>query len=549
MEEPNFSLYYVSDGYSTAKKIMGRQSAGKSLMRGVARKWQHSIVNGFGNGQVPLNEMVQQLKSNGFASKVRWFEESSATAPSALNAVYYPAPLTRAIVERRNSIGATSYSLFGVTHTLSSKAAMDQISDLILPPFQPWDGLVCTSQAALGVVDCLHQEAREFWTTRLGASRFNSIAKTVIPLGVNVPDFSPAPQRRHQARKALNLEPDEVCFLFAGRMTFHGKANPVAFYHALEAVCQKLKKRLVCIEAGIFANDAVAAAFRDAQQMLAPSARFVGVDGKDQSAYDSAWAAADVFVSLSDNIQETFGITPIEAMAAGLPVIVSDWNGYKDTVRNGVDGFRIPVILPGVGVGLDLAERHENGADTYDMFIGRVSMATAVDIPALTERVSDLAQNGDLRRKMGEAARARVSSDFDWPVVLDKYCQFAQELRAIRTKASPASIAQACPKRLDTFALFAHYPTSILSGDMKVVANPAHHGKIEAYLGLAIARFALHPTLLPPNAIIELLAAAENETSVAHVLAGSPQYAQDVKSRALMWLIKMDLLLLSKSSQ
>ena len=549
MDEPNFSLYYVGDGYSTAKKIMGRQSAGKSLMRGVARKWQHSIVNGFGNGQAPLNEMVQQLKSNGFASKVRWFEELAATAPSTLNAVYYPAPLTRAVVERRNNIGATSYSLFGVTHTLSSRAAMDQVSDLILPPFQPWDGLICTSQAALGVVDCLHQEAREFWTTRLGASRFNSIAKAVIPLGVNAPDFAPAPKRRDQARKALDIKPDEVCFLFAGRMTFHGKANPVAFYHALEAVCQKLKKRLVCIEAGIFANDAVAGAFQDARQILAPSARFVGVDGKDQSAYDSAWAAADVFVSLSDNIQETFGITPIEAMAAGLPVIVSDWNGYKDTVRDGVDGFRIPVILPGAGVGLELAERHENGADTYDMFIGRVSMATAVDIPALTERVSDLAQNGDLRRKMGKAAQAHACSVFDWPVVLDQYCQFAGELRAIRTKASQTSVAQACPKRLDTFALFAHYPTATLSGDMKVVANPAHQGKVDAFLDLAIARFSIHPTLLPSNAIIELLAAATAETSVAQVLAGSSQFANDVKTRALMWLIKMDLLLLVKTTQ
>jgi hypothetical protein len=84
---------------------------------------------------------------------------------------------------------------------------------------------------------------------------------------------------------------------------------------------------------------------------------------------------------------------------------------------------------------------------------------------------------------------------------------------------------------------------------MKVVANPVHHGKIEAFLGLSIARFALHPTLLPPNAIIDLLAATASETGVAHVLAGSPQFAQDVKTRALMWLIKMDLVLLSKPGQ
>ena len=50
---------------------------------------------------------------------------------------------------------------------------------------------------------------------------------------------------------------------------------------------------------------------------------------------------SDVFVSPVDNIQETFGITPIEAMAAGIPQVVSDWDGYRDTVQDGVTGYRI----------------------------------------------------------------------------------------------------------------------------------------------------------------------------------------------------------------
>ena len=41
-------------------------------------------------------------------------------------------------------------------------------------------------------------------------------------------------------------------------------------------------------------------------------------------------AASDMFISLADSYQETFGLTPIEAMASELPVVASNWNGYRN---------------------------------------------------------------------------------------------------------------------------------------------------------------------------------------------------------------------------
>ena len=52
------------------------------------------------------------------------------------------------------------------------------------------------------------------------------------------------------------------------------------------------------------------------------------LDLEDQ-ARTNLYHAADVFLTLSDNLQETFGLTVIEAMTAGLPVVANDWNGYK----------------------------------------------------------------------------------------------------------------------------------------------------------------------------------------------------------------------------
>ena len=74
--------------------------------------------------------------------------------------------------------------------------------------------------------------------------------------------------------------------------------------------------------------------------------RVVVLNGQDSQQRKTAWASADIFCSLSDNIQESFGLTPVEAMAAGLPCVVSDWDGYRDTVRHGEDGFRVDTAMP-----------------------------------------------------------------------------------------------------------------------------------------------------------------------------------------------------------
>lgn len=84
---------------------------------------------------------------------------------------------------------------------------------------------------------------------------------------------------------------------------------------------------IICIEAGIFPNSAIQEGFKAAQGMLPPDVAFLWSDDNDAAWYRSAWQAAGVFIALSDKIQETLGLTPLEAMAEGLPVIVSDWDG------------------------------------------------------------------------------------------------------------------------------------------------------------------------------------------------------------------------------
>ena len=52
-------------------------------------------------------------------------------------------------------------------------------------------------------------------------------------------------------------------------------------------------------------------------------------------------------------------------MASGLPVVATDWDGYRDTVTNGVEGFLVPTLTPPPGAGSQLALRHQSGEDGY----------------------------------------------------------------------------------------------------------------------------------------------------------------------------------------
>ena len=543
----NFAIYYAGDAYSTANKIMGRQSAGKAFMRGVARTWPAATLHGVGQGGNTAKAMLAQLAGDGFGGQLKWIEVPNWPALAEIGAMYYPSPAAKDFAFSRNAVNPGAFSFMGVTFTLSSNGAMDQVADLVLPPFKPWDAMICISQAALDFSTQLQNEMKAWWSAQTGATRFNTPQLPVIALGIDCPAFTPQPGMREKARAALELGASDVAFLFSGRLSFHAKANPAPMYQALEQAAKKAS--VVCIEAGVFPNEAIRAGFAAAQKALAPSVRFIWVDGQDELRYRQAWQGADAFVSLSDNIQETFGLTPVEAMAAALPVVVSDWNGYKDTVRDGVDGFRVPTTLPPAGVGADLAMRHALGLDTYDFYIGRASLATVVDPTALAAACTQLATQPELRARMGAAGLARAQSDFDWPVILQRYAALADDLARIRQAAGPQT-PEPWVQRADPFARFGHFPSQTLAGNWRVSAQSDALARLRDLLGLAMANYAFDTTLLPRETIVALLTVLDkNGDQTVNALITSAGAATPVGVRCLMWLWKFDLVRIEPTAQ
>ena len=134
--------------------------------------------------------------------------------------------------------------------------------------------------------------------------------------------------------------------------------------------------------------------------------RLTIVDGTDPETRYGVWRAADIFTSLSDNIQETFGLVIIEAMSCGLPVVASDWNGYRDLVVDGETGFLVPTTMF-KGATVDSTVRFLLGVISYDRFLGECNQTTSIDNVAAAQAFTRLISDRSLRERMSAAARKR----------------------------------------------------------------------------------------------------------------------------------------------
>ncbi len=323
-------------------------------------------------------------------------------------------------------------------------------------------------------------------------------------------------------------------------------------YLALERLTQQ--HRVVLVECGWTANESIAQAFAEAKAKLCPSVRSIVLDGRTPESRDKAWAAADVFCSLSDNIQETFGLTPIEAMAAGLPVVVTDWDGYKDTVRNGVDGFAVPTMAAPPGAGQRLAARHALEIDNYDSYIGQASTAVAVDIDATTAAFARLASDPDLRRRMGSNGAVRARERFDWKGIIKAYEALWQELAAIRSAGQPVPSAQTMggfwPARPDPFELFASFPSSGLTALHLFTRVPGlDEAEVMERLNLKISLVNASPDFSPALLLDMWKQVGSEGVTAKDVYAADRSSPPALKVRGLLWLAKLGLLKVAKQNQ
>lgn len=553
-------FYFHPDGYTTkGRQVMGRHVAGESFLQAALR------YGAKGDLWIQLEQPSHVKVFAAIAQACGRHEPVHAVQRKTLGrlrepgCVYLPGPGLGEWARHRSPHGETAWSLCGITHTTASTRAMDAIAELLTAPVQPWDALICTSRAVHNHVSRILQAEVDYLKRRFAIGKVCLPQLPVIPLGVHADALTPSPQAKAQARRRLNVGNDAVVVLFVGRLAFHGKAHPLAMYQALEQAAQATQRPVVLVECGWHANEHIQQAFSQAAAAACPSVRVVTLDGREPEQVQMAWQLADVFCSLSDNVQETFGITPIEAMAAGLPVVVSDWDGYRDTVRDGVDGFRIPTLMPPPGSGADLAQRHALGVDTYDMYCAYTSSMVAVDVKATAQAFERLIASDSLRQSMGESGRQRVLGHFDWRVIIPRYEELWADLDARRAAEAraPHNLPGAAggerhpwAARLDPFYGFASYPSAKLKPDSTLAL-------VDRSAAIAVDRFRAYQSLEMVKYVVTVMAPLHQLEQLLQGLDQGPARAQTlvqdvcpnpqdgpVLFRSIAWLIKLGLVAL-----
>lgn len=154
----------------------------------------------------------------------------------------------------------------------------------------------------------------------------------ICPMGVDVDCFgsaSPDPSRRHALLVAAGGGPSSVLVLYAGRVSPEKHLDVLV--DAVGLLTDRLGGpdiRLVVAGTGPAVGDLVARAADRAPGRV----HFLG-QVADRRALATLYASADVFAH--PNAREPFGIGPLEAMAAGVPVVLARGGGVLSYAHDG----------------------------------------------------------------------------------------------------------------------------------------------------------------------------------------------------------------------
>jgi len=430
---------------------------------------------------------------------------------------------------------------FPVTAVHHSFAANDQLHDwvlrFLLEDVRAYDSQIATSQSNVESFQRSLQHVKRALAGPLDRALPYRGRVDRIPLGVDTKIFRP--RDKAEVRYELGLPRDELLVLWVGRLSAAGKADLVPALGAMAEVMQRTRRPMRLVVGGVDREGFGAVMEKHARNL--GIAERLWLQTPVPPVQRHLWhAAADVFISPADSMQETFGLTCVEAMACGVPQLVSDWDGYRDTVVDGVTGYLVPTTW--IDSDRDIGTMAPFGEWSRDHFA--LAQSVVVDMHVFRERLLTLVEDDELRLRLGRASRARAVEHYDWAAIVARYDDLWEELGSMARRA-------ARERRRPLHYLVSRYvhtnrgnATRMIDTKARIVLSARGQRVVDGEEGLPEyfkrGRYQLDYDLIE-DALVSLGSRGQTIEKIARAIAAERRVHHDKAVRHVVWLLKYDL--------
>jgi glycosyltransferase involved in cell wall biosynthesis len=321
----------------------------------------------------------------------------------------------------RQICGNASWLAVGMTHDLSHPAVVQDLLLAHCAGLHRGDAIFCCSEAAKSALREVLQHVRRL--LRLDAE---TLAFPTIPYGVEMQDQQHIGLER--ARAALKIPGSAFVFLFFGRLSGLTKADLKDLIRSYAQAA--FGGETILLLAGALSGPHDEAYLERARNLifeLGLNDRVRFFLNPSEAKKHEIFSAADVFVTPANSLQESFGVALVEAMAHALPVIATNWNGYRDIVVHGETGFLVSTRF-GPAFGLAAMEApFESDMDRHATLTRHVD----VDHVEMAHFMLVLEKNRDLAKEMGSKGARRAMERFAWQAIIPQHVEHWSNLCAV----------------------------------------------------------------------------------------------------------------------
>ncbi len=360
---------------------------------------------------------------------------------------------TASVCAVRNAIGGISAPVCSITTTLSYYSCLIDMFHNMIACNAQIDSFFCGTRAARTALVRLIQNLNGSPTT--GHAPLSEDNVVLMPHGIDFERFAHLPPKA-LCRAHFGIPQDAAVMLSVGRLSLYDKID----YRVLLDAFALLRNRkpgepsqpVHLVIAGDNKERGAEFITRHADQLgIRSDVTIISSFLEEQK--PMLYGAADLFLSLANSVQESFGLTILEAMASGLPVIATDWNGYRELLTDGKHGYLVTTRWKGNLNRLKLLSPILSTEESHRL----LSEAVQVDPTEVADKLERLWRHPDMRSRMAAEAREHAKQ-FSWPGIVkaaEAYWRdaYSNAVKQPRSRPAPSWLL------LDYQKVFSDYPS------------------------------------------------------------------------------------------